>query len=436
MSSPYRELCILDTEIQGVGQKKIDVPSALFQQEIELEEASVNTDRTLLEISRTKKEKTEALLLLRCRVSHPISEKIKLLFYQFQKKYELDLKDMLSCVLDDSGDNFLRLPQKKEEGKIELLRKPFNWETLKQLSKTQIRPFGADIIYNFDPKLSNLSTWAKNKVQAHSELKKYLRNCGLLLISPWALIADSTSTRIKEAWQRCGDGHLQLKEVELIHNSYLSQYREAKAIFKKSTGKNSGWVPDANFLASLTPPQKDRDSLLAIDKAIRQYLAGTAFSRHFKDGEESQIESVNNNSEDDSSKELIKDILETLKRSALPIIKNAIDNDRSKWGKDPSRKLAWELYARGLSQRDIAKRCEHKQAWVSKLLAEKSLSENISQEAAMELIRRPEFKPIRKKPEGVDRMIEQLRNYLISSEQEEEETTPLLRQIINEVLNQ
>ena len=102
--------------------------------------------------------------------------------------------------------------------------------------------------------------------------------------------------------------------------------------------------------------------------------------------------------------------------------------------KDPTRKLAWELYSQGLSQRDIAIQCEHKQAWVSKLLAEKSLSENIAQEAAVELIRRSEFQPLRKDPEGVDRMIEQLRNYLISSEQEE--TKPLLRQMINEVLNQ
>ena len=434
MSSPYSQLCILDVENNGIGRKQFELSYDSLPKGIELNEVSAEVDRDLLEISQIKKETSQALLFLRCRVSHPISEKVKRLFKNFQEKYELDLKDMLSCVLDDSGEIFLRLPQRTNTGNIETLRKPFSWETLSELSRKEIRPFGAEVIYNFDPNLSNLSTWAKNKVQANSELKRYLRNQGLLMISPWALIADSTSTRVKEAWQRCGDGNLQLQEVELIHNSYLSQYKEAKAIFKKTTGKNSGWVPDADFLASLNPPQKDRNSLLAIDKAIRQYLAGTGFSRQFKDGEESQIESVNLNSENDSSEELVKAIHESLKRSALPILKNAIDNDRSKWEKDSSRKLAWELYARGLSQRDIANQCEHKQAWVSKLLAEKSLSENISQEAAMELIRRPEFQPIRKDPEGVDRMIEQLRNYLISSEQEE--TKPLLRQMINEVLNQ
>ena len=418
----------------GIGLKQIEISSSFFQKEIELENDSVNTDKALLELSQTEQEETEALLLLRCRVSHPIAEKIRVLFKQFHERYELDLKDMLICVLDDSGEKFLRLPKMTEEGKIETSRRPFSWTTLVELSIQQIRPFSADIIYNFDPDLSSLSTWAKNKVQGNSELKKYLRSCGLLMISPWALIADSTPTRIKEAWLRCGDGNMKLQDVVSLHNSYLSQYKQSKENYKCSTGKISGWVPDKTFLSSLNPPQKDRDTLMAIDKAIRQYLAGTNFTRQFKEGEESQIENPQSNSYEESSEELIKSIQQALERSAMPIVKNAIDNDRSKWVKDPTRKLAWELYSQGLSQRDIAIQCEHKQAWVSKLLAEKSLSENIAQEAAVELIRRSEFQPLKKDPEGVDRMIEQLRNYLISSEQEE--TKPLLRQMINEVLNQ
>ena len=261
-----------------------------------------------------------------------------------------------------------------------------------------------------------------------------LKSCGILLISPWALIADSTPTRVKKAWERCGDGNFVIKDIESLHNSYLSQYKQAKELYKKSTGKNSGWVPDSSFLSSLKPPQKDRNGLLAIDKAIRQYLAGTSFTRQFEEGEESQIENPYRDNDEESNTELIKLIQQSLERSAKSIVKNVINADRAKWDKDPSRKKAWELYSQGLSQRDIASRCEHKQAWVSKLLSEKTLSEKIAQEAAVELIRRPEFQPVRKDPQGVDRMIEQLRNYLFSSEQEEK--VPLLRQIIHEVLNQ
>ena len=179
MSSPYSQLCILDVEKNGIGRKQFELSYDSLPKEIELNEVSAEVDRDLLEISQIKKETSQALLLLRCRVSHPISEKVKRLFKNFQEKYELDLKDMLSCVLDDSGEIFLRLPQRTNAGNIETLRKPFSWETLSELSRKEIRPFGAEVIYNFDPNLSNLSTWAKNKVQANSELKRYLRNQGL-----------------------------------------------------------------------------------------------------------------------------------------------------------------------------------------------------------------------------------------------------------------
>ena len=425
---------MLDVATNGIGKKQFTFSSESLREHIQLEETSSNSDRLLWQICRTQKEETETLLSLRCRVSHPLLEKVRILFNQFKDKYELDFRDMLICVLDDTGDLFLRLPKKKEDGRIETVRKTFSWPTLKELSSGQIKPFGADIIYSFDPDLSGLSTWAKNKVQANAELKAYLKSCGILLISPWALIADSTPTRVKNAWERCGDGDLVLKDIESLHSSYLKQYKQAKELYKKSTGKISGWVPDSSFLSSLKPPQKDRNGLLAIDKAIRQYLAGTSFTRQFEEGEEAQIETPLRDSDEDSSTELIKLIQQSLERSATPIVKNVINADRAKWDKDPSRKLAWELYSQGLSQRDIASRCEHKQAWVSKLLSEKTLSEKIAQEAAVELIRRPEFQPVRKDPQGVDRMIEQLRNYLFSSEQEEK--VPLLRQIIHEVLNQ
>ena len=425
---------MLDVATNGICKKLIKFSSESLQANIQLQEVSSDSDRSLWEICQTQSETTEALLLLRCRVSHPILEKVRVLFNQFQDKYDLDLKDMLISVLDDTGDLFLRLPKRKDDGMIETLRRSFNWKTLKELSSAQIKPFGADIIYSFDPDLSGLSTWAKNKVQANAELKAYMKSCGILLISPWALIADSTPTRVKKAWERCGDGNFVIKDIESLHKSYLSQYKQAKELYKKSTGKISGWVPDSSFLSSLKPPQKDRNGLLAIDKAIRQYLAGTSFTRQFEEGEEAQIENPLKDSDEDSSTELIKLIQQSLERSAIPIVKNVINADRAKWDKDKTRKLAWELYSQGLSQRDIASRCEHKQAWVSKLLSEKTLSEKIAQEAAVELIRRPEFQPVRKDPQGVDRMIEQLRNYLFSSEQEEK--VPLLRQIIHEVLNQ
>ncbi len=139
------------------------------------------------------------------------------------------------------------------------------------------------------------------------------------------------------------------------------------------------------------------------------------------------------NDNDFLNEDLIKALHQTLKRSTQSVVKAAIDADRSRWGKDPNRELAWQLYGQGLGQRDIATRCNHKQGWVSKLLLEKTRSEQIAQEAAVDLIKRSEFKPLLQDPLGVDRMIDELCNYLVASEQEEK--ISLLRQGVNEALN-
>ncbi|MFL0771086.1 MAG: hypothetical protein AB8B36_14670, partial [Prochlorococcus sp.] len=84
----------------------------------------------------------------------------------------------------------------------------------------------------------------------------------------------------------------------------------------------------------------------------------------------------------------------------------------------PERKLAWQLYGEGLSQRDIAARCDHKQAWVSKLLDEKRRSTTIATAAALELKRRPSFRKLMTSVKGTERLLDALRNHLIEPERE------------------
>ena len=65
---------------------------------------------------------------------------------------------------------------------------------------------------------------------------------------------------------------------------------------------------------------------------------------------------------------------------SVHVANQIIKKDRTKWIKDPSRKNAWMLYGEGLSQREIASKCDHKQGWVSKLIPENKISEEIAQD--------------------------------------------------------
>ena len=71
-----------------------------------------------------------------------------------------------------------------------------------------------------------------------------------------------------------------------------------------------------------------------------------------------------------------------------------------------------------MSQRDIGPRCNHQQAWVSKLLDEKRRSAAIATAAAMELKRQPAFTALMTTVEGTERLVDALRNRLIEPERE------------------
>ena len=176
----------------------------------------------------------------------------------------------------------------------------------------------------------------------------------------------------KEAWQQCGEGDMTLEQVQTLHASYIEAYRPAKAAYQERAGKSSGWLPDAAFLHSLNPPLTEDLPLRQLDQAIRRYIA--LRPRAFLDGEEATVvdptslEQVAGEHDQDSSTELQGQILQVLESAAQPLIQAFLEKDRDKWIKDPSRKLAWQLYGDGMSQREIANRCGHQQGWVSRLL--------------------------------------------------------------------
>ena len=412
--------------------KRLDFdPKFEKQFNLESKEVSEDFDKKLLSFTKNNPSSKDSLLALRCRVSFPIYEKVNLIHKQFSNQYEIKLDEMLVILLDDSGDNYLRLPSELDSKKNKFIRKTFSWETILDMKNNKfIKPFSAEVISEYNPKLSNLSTWTRNKVQGNYDLKSYLKSFGLLLISPWALIADSSRSMVIKAWERCGEGQLKLNYVEKIYNSYIHKYKKAKESYKQRTGKISGWIPDEEFLISLDPPQKNTTNLLLIDKAIRQYKSGIESARSFENNEENQIENNYNDDNDFIRKDLTQKINKTLVIFSTEMIKKIINQDKNKWGKDEARKLAWKLYGDGLSQRDIAYKCSHKQGWVSKLIPEKRIAEEIAQDAAIEILKIKELNFLKKDPDGMERLIETLKNYLLNTENKN--NVCILRNLIKE----
>ena len=150
--------------------------------------------------------------------------------------------------------------------------------------------------------------------------------------------------------------------------------------------------------------------------ALTKYLKGTNYKTTFEENNYSKYEGEDSNFKED--KKIYNLIYKNLKESSLKIIFEFLNTDKKKWVKDPDRKKAWQLYGENKSQREIAKICNHKQGWVSKLLQEKLISELIVDQTLKVLINLKEFSFLQNNIDELLSVKERLRNQLINSEQQ------------------
>ena len=175
-------------------------------------------------------------------------------------------------------------------------------------------------------------------------------------------------------------------------------------------------MPDFNFLQSLDPIQTNWDNFDEIHNALIKYLQGTNYKTTFEENNYAKYNDEDFNFEED--KKIFNLIYDNLKESSLKIILEFLNSDKKKWVKDPDRKKAWQLYGENKSQREIAKICNHKQGWVSKLIQEKLISELIVDETLKVLINFKEFSFLQNNIDELLSVKERLRNQLINSEQQ------------------
>ena len=432
MNGSYSDILISDNSILE-GVKSLQIKAAIeYLNELDLDYQKINKDSDLIIFNLSKKNTKliEPLICMRCRVSFGLYKFIVRLYNEKKEFYEVNLFDMLSLILLDDGSPSLHIIQNDETKESN----PVNWDNLKKVNESgdNFNYYFLEIIYNWNPVLSNLSTFINDRSKGNEDLKKYLKSKGCLLIRDWALLGDSTPTRVRNAWIRCGET-LSLKYVESLHDSYLKKYKECRPKYIKKFGKNKKWEPDIEFLVSLSPPQENNDNLILIAEAIRKYLSGVYQARDLKDHEKNSLEPVSENNVNFPDEfDNLNLILESIKEFSLEIINEIIGPEKSRWAKYPDRKKAWKLFSMGYSQRFIAEECNYKQSWVSKLIPEKSIKAKITQKTAKHLSQINEFHILREDPLVLENFITELENFLGTPEQEGD--IPLLRKMAAQVI--
>jgi len=417
MVSPYMELRRL-VPIQadrGIAIGGAVLPAA--KQHLEAHgfvicEADAHTDQQLLNQALSSSE-PGALLCLRCRISHPLEAKVRGFQRQYGQTYGLDLIDLATFALDDDG-------------------RPLSYADISSNQTPLVSPFTAEVLRTYKPGFCGLPHWARLKLQVHNGLKAYFRENGLLLISDWALLADSTGKRVREAWTSFGAAGFTANYAVALHQAYKIHYHSAKASHQQATGKASGWIPNTDFLQLIAPEQAvdaSANQLKAIAHALRLLKSGQwQRSASLDDQLEAEIPDPSTlpSTEDQfSAAELRSLITAALKRAMdhyMPAVLTPANGDSN------LLRCLWGGWAEGLTNRPLAERCSTSCGTVSKELRTTHHAKAIATAAAVELKRHPGFVSVSHSVKGAERLVEALKNHLLKPEREGD-VAPLRRWI-------
>jgi len=144
-----------------------------------------------------------ALWCFRCFISDCVEKCCRQLVAQFGADHGFGLLDLLPYVLDDDGE-------------------PWQWES----PKNAYSSLAVQVIQSFDPNRASLSTWVARRVRHHPELKQFLLDQGVYMVSDWAILNDTKPTQLQHI---LGEFHLlsqtEVQNYEVLLQSYHQVYR-------------------------------------------------------------------------------------------------------------------------------------------------------------------------------------------------------------------
>ena len=152
MLRDYCEISKIEASSLKVERKVLDIePNLIEKFDLLNSQPTENIDKNLLLLAQKNPKEKDSLMALRGRISHPIAQKINLIYNQFKERYEIELSEMLIILLDDSGDKYLRIPKNEPDKKRSFTKKIFCWETIEYMqANNNLKPFSAEIISEFN----------------------------------------------------------------------------------------------------------------------------------------------------------------------------------------------------------------------------------------------------------------------------------------------
>jgi hypothetical protein len=203
-------------------------------------------------------KQTLAQLCLRCYISKQIEQACLQLEAKFGHTHGFSRYDLFPLVLTDVVTRNRRVSSSHSSLTTEILR-------------------------TFNPDRSRLATWTNRLVKHHRELKAFLLEQGVYLVSDWAILNDTTPEQLARIF---AEFH-QLTEVEIqgarsLLESYHAVYRRDRLAAPRTGIQAQCSLPTTEQLEEIAqrfhsktnavlPPSEVRQRLQAMAELLRQY---------------------------------------------------------------------------------------------------------------------------------------------------------------------
>ncbi len=343
----------------------------------------------LLDLSKDTSEDTrnKAQRCLLCFISWEIEKVCLNLAKQFGRIGGFTSRDLLPYVLDDDG---------------------------KLHSKNSYKCYSLEILQSFNIHQSSLSSWTNRKVKQHPALNKFLLECGIYLLSDWAILNDTQPKQLERILSQFHSLTItEIQQSKWLLSSYHGVYRAQR--LKQRKAKTSKCQPptieqlqqisyklnnlsQGKYRVAADNLMSKLQLLAAYLREYRIHIRGGSLARESIDATDRNnvdyLESANNS--DTEAENQTREFLKLYRPQFLECLDNALatvteTRFNKLQGKDyiKAKKFITALklfHCQGLSMTKIAKRIEMKaQFQVTRLLKLKEFRADVNQEILLML---------------------------------------------------
>ncbi|MBD2204537.1 hypothetical protein H6G33_20145 [Calothrix sp. FACHB-1219] len=198
-----------------------------------------------------------AEICLRCYISYQVYQVCLDLALRFGSRHGFRAEDLFPFVLDD-------------EVILTTSEKP-------RVRKSTYESLATKLLKTFDPTKGTLNSWVNRYVKQNLELKRFLLQHGVLLISDWALLNNTNPKQLQRILAEMY--HLTPGEIEQICQlliSYHAVYREERLQQKLSGVNVRCQIPTSEQLSEIAQDLQNRTNRRLSEEAVLKQLQAIA----------------------------------------------------------------------------------------------------------------------------------------------------------------